>query len=393
LDAERASGAGSGKPASSPENRGPAALSSIAPPKPPDTVGGMIGDVLYRRLLRPLLFRCDPEQAHHIAMMALSACWRLRGPMPLLRALSGAAHSGSSDERLSRTVFGIPFSNPIGLAAGFDKDGIALPAWPALGFGFLEVGTITAQPQPGNPRPRIFRIPEKRALINRLGFNNRGAQAAARRFAGLRAAGRWPSIPVGINIGKSKVTPLEAAAEDYVASFEQLHEYGDYFVLNVSSPNTPGLRGLQQGAELDHLLQAVQRKNRVLPAPRPILLKIAPDLTFAQIEEIIELAQRHELSGIVATNTTIDRSGVPGSAAHLEGGLSGEPLRARSTEIVRFLAGRTSLPIIAVGGVSDAASAREKLDAGAVLVQLYTGLIYEGPTLVSRICRELAAQR
>ncbi len=350
----------------------------------------MIGDLLYRGLLRPLLFRLDAENAHHLAIRTLNACWRLRFPLPVVRALSGAAEaSRSSAEPLARTLFGVTFPNPVGLAAGFDKDGLALPAWPALGFGFVEIGTITAQAQPGNPRPRIFRIPEKHALINRLGFNNRGARAAAVRFARLRASGRWPSIPVGINIGKSKSTPMEAAADDYMDSFEQLHEFGDYFVLNVSSPNTPGLRGLQQGAELDHLLQTVQQKNRALREPRPILLKIAPDLTFAHIEEIIDLAQRHGLAGIVATNTTIDRSGVPGSFAHLEGGLSGAPLRARSTEIVRFLATRTSLPIIAAGGISDAASAREKLDAGASLVQLYTGFVYEGPTLPRAICRDL----
>ena len=350
----------------------------------------MIGDALYRHLLRPLLFLCDPETAHHLAINALSACGRMRFPLPLLRVLAGS--TSKPDTRLARTLFGVTFPNPIGLAAGFDKDGIALPAWPALGFGFVEVGTITAQAQPGNPRPRIFRVPEQRALINRLGFNNMGAPAAAARFAGLRAAGLWPGIPVGINIGKSKVTPMEAAAGDYVDSFEKLQAYGDYFVLNVSSPNTPGLRGLQQGAELDHLLQAVQNSNRGLPAPRPILVKIAPDLTFAQIEEIIDLAQRHGLAGIVATNTTISRAGIPGRYTDIQGGLSGEPLRARSTEIVRHLAARTSLPIIAVGGVSDADSAREKLDAGATLVQVYTGLIYAGPTVATDICRALQMQ-
>jgi dihydroorotate dehydrogenase len=354
----------------------------------------MFGPGLYRWLLRPLLFHCDPETAHHLALNALRAAGRLRFPLPLLTSLSGTSNpTDIASPGLARTVFGVEFPNPIGLAAGFDKDGIALGAWGALGFGFVEIGTITAQAQPGNPRPRIFRIPEKRALINRLGFNNRGAKAAAARFAALRKAGRWPAIPVGINIGKSKDTPLPAAASDYISSLERLHAFGDYFVLNVSSPNTPGLRGLQQGPELDHLLQEVQLKNYTLPLPRPILLKIAPDLTFQQIEEIIELAHRHALAGIVATNTTIDRSGVPGSVAHLEGGLSGEPLRARSTEVVRFLAERTSLPIIAVGGVSDAASARQKLDAGASLVQIYTGLIYAGPTLVPAICRALAAQR
>ena len=276
-------------------------------------------------------------------------------------------------EFLARTVFGVRFPNPIGLAAGFDKDGVALAAWEALGFGFVEAGTLTAKAQPGNPKPRMFRVPERRALINRLGFNNGGADAAAARFARLRAAGRWPTVPVGINLGKSKVTPLEEAASDYVYSLEKLHPFGDYFVLNVSSPNTPGLRSLQGRDELDALLRAVQSRNRSLPTPRPMLVKIAPDLEFSQIEEILELAGQHQLAGIVATNTTIDHSSLPPSAPKQQGGLSGVPLRERSTAIVRFLAGRTSLPIIAVGGVSDAASAREKLDAGAALVQIYTG--------------------
>jgi dihydroorotate dehydrogenase len=284
----------------------------------------------------------------------------------------------------------VRFPNPIGLAAGFDKDGVALGAWEALGFGFIEVGTLTAHAQPGNPRPRIFRVPEQRALINRLGFNNQGAAAAAERFGRLRAAGQWPSVPVGINLGKSKITPLEDAAADYVESLEKLHAFGDYFVLNVSSPNTPGLRSLQGRDELDALLRAVQEKNRALPTgPRPVLVKIAPDLSFPQIEEILDLAQGHGLAGIIATNTTIDHSLLPPSAPREQGGLSGAPLRARSTEIVRFVASKTALPVIAVGGVADADSAREKLDAGAALVQIYTGFVYGGPSLVREICQGL----
>ncbi len=232
-------------------------------------------------------------------------------------------------------------------------------------------------------------MPQARALINRLGFNNGGAAAAAARFDALRAAGRWPSIPVGINLGKSKITPLERATEDYVDSLGKLHAHGDYFVLNVSSPNTPGLRTLQGRDELDALLRAVQAKNRALPSPRPMLVKIAPDLGFAQIEEVLELAGQHGLAGIVATNTTIDHTSLPPDAPKETGGLSGGPLRARATEIVRFLAERMPLPIIAVGGVADAASAQEKLDAGAALVQLYTGFVYGGPTTVPEICRGL----
>ncbi len=347
-----------------------------------------LSSIAYRNLLRPLLFSLDAETAHHLAMRMLRLSNDLRFPLGWLRAVAGTAPA--ADQRLERTVFGVRFPHPIGLAAGFDKDGVALSAWEALGFGFVEAGTLTAQAQPGNPKPRMFRVPERRALINRLGFNNGGAAAAAARFAGLRAAGRWPSVPVGINIGKSKATPLEHATSDYVRSLEMLHPYGDYFVLNVSSPNTPGLRSLQGRDELDALLRAVQEKNRSFPLPRPMLVKIAPDLTFSQIEEILELAGHHQLAGIVATNTTIDHTSLPPSAPKEQGGLSGMPLRERSTVIVRFLAQRTALPIIAVGGVSDAGSAREKLDAGAALVQLYTGFVYGGPTLVPEICRELA---
>ena len=340
---------------------------------------------LYRRLLRPLFFALDAETAHHAAMTTLRLADRLRLPLRLIRTLAGTRR----DPRLERTVFGVRFPNPVGLAAGFDKDGIALAAWPALGFGFVEVGTLTAHAQPGNPRPRIFRVPAARALINRLGFNNHGADAAAARFAALRAAGRWPSIPVGINLGKSRATPLERATEDYVDSLGKLHAHGDYFVLNVSSPNTPGLRTLQGRDELDALLRAVQAKNASLPTPRPMLVKIAPDLTFEGIEEVLILAQQHALAGLVATNTTVDHSALPPGSPREQGGLSGRPLCARSTEIVRFLTARTSLPVIAVGGVSDAASAREKLDAGAALVQLYTGFVYGGPTTVPEICAGL----
>ncbi len=340
---------------------------------------------LYRRLLRPLFFALDAETAHHAAMAALQLACRLRFPLGLIRTLAGTR----PDRRLERTVFGVRFPNPIGLAAGFDKDGVALAAWPSLGFGFVEVGTLTAHAQPGNPRPRLFRVPAARALINRLGFNNRGADAAAAWFEALRAAGRWPSIPVGINLGKSKATPLEKATEDYVESLGKLHAHGDYFVLNVSSPNTPGLRTLQGRDELDALLRAVQAKNRSLPVPRPMLVKIAPDLAFEQIEEVLDLAGRHALAGLVATNTTVDHSSLPPGAPTETGGLSGGPLRARSTEIVRFLTARTPLPVIAVGGVADAASAREKLDAGAALVQLYTGFVYGGPTTVPEICAGL----
>lgn len=333
---------------------------------------------LYTKVLRPLLFRVDPERIHHAAMAAL-------------RVLSATPWHPRPDPRLAREVFGVRFPNPIGLAAGFDKNAIVLPAWEKLGFGFVEAGTITAAGQPGNPRPRIFRLPEQHALINRMGFNNDGAEAVAARLARLKASSRWPRVPVGLNIGKTKVTPIENAAKDYLFSFEKLYPYADYFVLNVSSPNTPGLRSLQGADALTELLGAIQQRNRELSreAPlRPVLLKIAPDLEFSQIEEILGLLHQHALAGIVATNTTLDHSSVP-EALRQQGGLSGSPVRARSTEIVRFIAARTKLPIIAVGGIHDAAAAMEKFDAGASLVQLYTGFIYEGPALIRRIAAAL----
>jgi dihydroorotate dehydrogenase len=330
---------------------------------------------LYKSLLRPALFKLDPERVHHLAIAGLNAfSW-----LPLHPHL---------DPRLAREVFGVRFPNPIGLAAGFDKNAAVLPAWEKLGFGFIEAGTITATAQPGNPRPRLFRLPAQQALINRMGFNNIGAEAVARRLARLKASGRWPCVPVGLNIGKSKITPIEEAPADYLFSFEKLFPFADYFVLNVSSPNTPGLRSLQGADALGELLAAIQKRNRELsPTPRlrPVLLKIAPDIDFPQIEEIIVLLYQHGLAGIVATNTTLDHSSVPESLRQ-QGGLSGLPLRARSTEIIRFIASRTSsLPIIATGGIHDAASAMEKFDAGASLVQLYTGFIYEGPNLIHQI--------
>jgi len=331
----------------------------------------------YRTLLRPLLFSMDPETVHHLAM------WGLEKFGPALRPLAPRP-----DPRLGRTLFGVHFPNPVGLAAGFDKNGVALAAWEALGFGFVEAGTITAKAQPGNPRPRIFRLPQHRALINRMGFNNDGCDAVAARLNRLREGSGWPRIPVGINIGKSKATPLEEATSDYLLSFERLRRFGDYFVLNVSSPNTPGLRALQDRAALDDLLRAIQERNI---EGDPVLVKIAPDLEWPAIEEIVALAEQHRIAGLIATNTTIDHSSVP-AESRTQGGLSGVPLRARSTEVVRFLTARTKLPIVAVGGIFTADDALEKFDAGAALVQLYTGFVYEGPALPGRICAALLAR-
>ena len=329
---------------------------------------------LYKQLLRPLLFSLDAERVHHLAMDCLSVGGGF------LQKFAPA-----QDARLARKVFGLRFPNPVGLAAGFDKNAVALPAWQALGFGFAEVGTITARAQPGNPKPRIFRVPECGALINRLGFNNDGADAVSTRLRQLQSSGKWPRTPVGINIGKSKVTPIEEATSDYLLSFERLHHCGDYFVLNISSPNTPGLRTLQDRGALDELVGTIQRRNT---DRRPVLIKIAPDLEWGAIEEILALAEEHELAGIIATNTTVDHSMIPENRRQ-QGGLSGRPLRERSTEIVRFIAQRSSLPIIAVGGVFSADDALEKFDAGASLIQLYTGFIYEGPALIRQICDAL----
>lgn len=328
---------------------------------------------LYSALARPFLFRLAPETAHEMTMKMLAALARVAGrhvPAPGGRAVS---------------CFGVEFPNGVGLAAGMDKNAAALPAWPLLGFGFVEVGTVTARAQPGNPKPRVFRFPSQRALINRMGFNNEGAEAMAARLARWRAGGRWPRIPVGINLGKSKVTPLENAAEDYAASFRLLKDYGDYFVVNVSSPNTPGLRDLQAADHLCGILRALARENT---AGRPVLVKIAPDLADEGIDAIVAAGEEEGVAGWIATNTTLDHGAVP-PGRDQQGGLSGEPLRARATEVVRRVAAAASRPVIGVGGISCAEGAREKLRAGASLVQLYTSLIYEGPDLPLRIARGL----
>lgn len=336
---------------------------------------------MYKKLIRPLLFRFDPELVHEL----VSGLLRLPLAASVLRLLCKRSH-----RELQRTVFGLTFENPVGLAAGFDKNAELIGPMAAIGFGFIEIGTVTPQPQDGNPKPRLFRLPADEALINRMGFNNQGAAAIRKKLAKKRRR-----ILIGGNIGKNKLTPNPQAAEDYLICFEALFDYVDYFVVNVSSPNTPGLRALQEGEALRDILGRLKAGNAAKPEPKPILLKIAPDLTNGQLDEIIAIVRETGTDGIVATNTTTARTGLLSSpdkvAACEEGGLSGLPLKDRSTEIIRYLAEKTNgaVPIIGVGGIRTPEDAIEKLNAGASLVQLYTGFIYEGPGLIGRINRKI----
>jgi dihydroorotate dehydrogenase len=328
----------------------------------------------YERFVRPLLFSLDAETAHHLTI-------------GLLRRVSqsdlalGALKSFRPPSK-PKTFFGLKFPNPIGLAAGLDKNGVALHAWAALGFGFIEIGTVTAKAQPGNPKPRIFRLPEQQALINRLGFNNDGADAIAQRLRTLRESRGWPAVPVGINIGKSRVTALEQATDDYLYSFRLLRDFADYITLNISSPNTPGLRELQEPQKLAHLLHAIG--NEAGTDPKPVMVKISPDLSAAELKAIVAVCEENRVAGIIATNTTLDHSSIP-PEVHQEGGLSGAPLREKATAFVREIAAQSTIPVIASGGICDAESAREKFEAGARLIQLYTGLVYRGPRLLREI--------
>jgi dihydroorotate dehydrogenase len=347
--------------------------------------------MLYRSILRPLLFRLPPESAHELALNSLRFLLSTTQARRIAARRFGRAPFGE----LRR--FGVNFSNPIGLAAGFDKNGTAAEFLAALGFGFIEVGSLTYQPQPGNPRPRLFRLPLDRALINRAGFNNVGAEAAAKHLVSHR-----PDCVLGINIGKSRAVALEDATADYLASFELVHALADYVVVNVSSPNTPNLRELQRPEALHALLSALQNRNQELaikhPSGRsvPLLVKIAPDLGERELESIVEIAMRANLSGIIATNTTTSRARLhtpPGKVAACgAGGLSGAPLRPRSTEIIAALyrLTRGALTIIGVGGVFTAEDAWDKISAGASLVQLYTGFIYEGVRIARNINEGLA---
>lgn len=336
---------------------------------------------MYKSLIRPILFLFQPETIHKAVFAALRFTQVFPFGISVVRTLFNYESSG-----LRRKVFGIDFPNPIGLAAGMDKDAEVYEAFGAMGFGFVEIGTVTPKPQPGNEKPRVFRLPENKALINRMGFNNLGVLNAVRN---LRK--RKSDLIIGGNIGKNKITPNEDAVSDYLFSFNELFDYVDYFVVNVSSPNTPNLRELQDKEPLTGLLEALQKINHSKSVPKPILLKIAPDLGESQLDDIISIVKHTRIDGIVATNTTISRSGLAYSDEHINslgaGGLSGLPLRDRSTEVIRYLSEKSekTFPIIAAGGVMSPEDALEKLNAGASLVQIYTGFIYEGPGFVKRI--------
>lgn len=339
-------------------------------------------------LLRDVLFKFDAESVHHFSMKAMKTACAIE---PVRKLIADQYQFKSS--ALYKQAFGLPFENPVGLGAGFDKNALYIKELETLGFGFIEVGTVTPKPQPGNDRPRLFRLPKDQAIINRMGFNNDGVEEVAKR---LRETKR--KMIIGGNIGKNKMTSNEDAYKDYEKCMTALFNCVDYFVVNVSSPNTPGLRQLQEKSSLKKILSSLQEINQGRINTKPLLLKIAPDLTVGQLDDIIELANEVELSGIVATNTTIDRSAFTSDITKVEsigaGGVSGRPLKKRSTEIVQYISRNTSgkLPIIASGGIFTGADASEKIHAGASLLQVWTGFIYRGPAIVKEICNALATQ-
>jgi len=337
---------------------------------------------MYKALLKPLLFCFNPERAHHIVFNLLEIAFSL-GLKPLFKAFYNYKSKPI-------VIAGITFPGRVGLAAGFDKNALLLNAWDAFGFGFIELGTVTPIGQEGNPKPRLFRLVEDEAIINRMGFNNDGADIIAKRLAN-----RKTRIIVGGNIGKNKLTPNENAIDDYEICFNKLYPFVDYFVVNVSSPNTPGLRELQEKEPLLCILSAVQKLNKETPKEKPIFLKIAPDLTDSQLDDIVEIVTEANIAGVIATNTTIDRSMLKTDAKKVKsigmGGLSGKPVKHRSTEVIRYIhtQSKGAFPIIGVGGIHSAEDALEKIEAGASLIQVYTGFIYEGPGLVKKISKKL----
>ena len=336
------------------------------------------------KIIKPLFFQFDPEKIHYTVTDSLKFAQKIWGLPRVLKSLFVI-----NDKRLERNVFGLDFKNPVGLAAGFDKNGEFIEELANFGFGFIEVGTVTPLPQPGNDKPRMFRLPADEALINRMGFNNKGVEVLARKLQSVKRDG----LIIGANIGKNKNTPNEDAVSDYIKCFDALFDVVDYFVVNVSSPNTPGLRALQEKEPLKNILHTLQQRNKKNDISRPILLKIAPDLTNDQLDDIVEIVQETKIAGVIASNTTISRDNLhsPENIRNEAGGLSGKPLTKRSTEVIRYLSQKSnqSFPIIGVGGIHSGKDAKEKLEAGASLVQIYTGFIYEGPGLVKRILKEL----
>ncbi len=335
---------------------------------------------MYKLLIRPIFFWFDPEKIHHFTFSFIRLVSKIPGAKAIFRSLYLV-----NDPRLETEVFGLKFKNPVGLAAGFDKDAKLYKELSNFGFGFIEIGTLTPKGQEGNPKKRLFRLKEDSAIINRMGFNNGGVMEAVERLKSN------PGVLIGGNIGKNKLTPNEEATSDYEICFDALYDYVDYFVVNVSSPNTPNLRALQDKEPLTQLLQTLQNKNVTKAKQKPILLKIAPDLTDEQLLDIIDIVKETKIAGVIATNTTISREGLQSENKVETGGLSGKPLTKRSTEVIRFLSQKSNkaFPIIGVGGIHSAEDAIEKLEAGACLVQLYTGFIYEGPALVKAINKKI----
>lgn len=339
---------------------------------------------MYKSIVRRILFLFDPERVHHFTFSALKILFKIPFTGSVARSIFQV-----KDKNLERNLFGLTFKNPIGLAAGFDKNAELYDEFDNYGFGFVEIGTVTPKPQPGNPKKRIFRLIDDEAIINRMGFNNDGVETVVKRLKKRRS-----EIIIGGNIGKNKITPNEKAADDYLYCFHGLFDVVDYFVVNVSSPNTPNLRDLQEKEPLTKLLNTLQEENKKKDSPKPILLKIAPDLTDDQLLDIIDIVKTTKIAGVIATNTTISREGLESDKRSETGGLSGKPLSDRSTEVIRFLSQRSNkaFPIIGVGGIHSPEDAQEKLDAGAELIQLYTGFIYEGPALVKRINKSLLSK-
>ncbi len=339
---------------------------------------------MYKSIIRPILFWFDPEEIHYFTFSTLRFLNKIPGFPSLFKSLYEV-----NDSRLEREVFGLKFKNPVGLAAGFDKDAKLYKELSNLGFGFIEIGTLTPKGQEGNPKKRLFRLKEDSGIINRMGFNNGGVAEAVERLK------KNKDVLIGGNIGKNKLTPNEEATSDYEICFDALYDYVDYFVVNVSSPNTPNLRALQDKEPLTQLLQTLQDKNLTKAKQKPILLKIAPDLTDEQLLDIIDIVNETKIAGVIATNTTISREGLLSGNKEEMGGLSGKPLAKRSTEVIRFLSEKSnkSFPIIGVGGIHSAEDAIEKLEAGASLIQLYTGFIYEGPALIKEINKKILAKK